>query len=109
MNTRQRRSGQTRSRKPLHQIKLARERMDILLDRAIQVHHARPDLAKRYYELAKKIGMRYNVRLPRSAKRRFCKKCFSYIASGWRTKRRKVTVTCQACGHVMRYPIKTKP
>ena len=95
-------------KKPEYQLKMARERMDILLDKAIEMHASRPDLARRYFLLAKKIGMRYNVRMPAVAKRRFCKKCFSYLSGGWRTRRGKVTVTCKACGHVMRYPYRER-
>ncbi|MBU2564846.1 MAG: ribonuclease P protein component 4, partial [Candidatus Thermoplasmatota archaeon] len=33
------------------------------------------DRADRYVELARKIGMRYNVSIPAKYKRRFCKHC----------------------------------
>ena len=62
-----------RREKPEEQIKIAKERIAILFKEADK----EPDMAKRYMKLAKKIGMRYNVRLG-SLKRRFCKECHSY-------------------------------
>lgn len=101
-NERQRRS------KPTYQIKIAKERIAILLDEAEKAHKERADLARRYFHLAKKIGMRYNVDMPRHLKRRFCKYCFSYLSEGWRFKKGRMYIKCKNCKKTIRYPYKPK-
>src|SRR5438445_2695480 len=67
-----------------------------------------PGRAKRYVELARRIGMRYNVRVPAPFKRSFCKKCFAFllpsVSARIRVGEGRVVVTCGACGAVQRYP-----
>jgi len=69
-----------------------------------------PGRSHRYVSLARKIAMRYNIRLPPELKRLYCKKCYKYlkpsINSRVRTnsKQRAVIVTCLECGHIMRHP-----
>ena len=93
-----------RSNKPLSQIKIARERMAILIAEAQSTKDF--TLSKRYIELAKKIGMRYNVRLPKKAKRVFCKYCFAKLEHGWRTKKGIRYIKCSSCGRTIRFPFK---
>ena len=61
-----------------------------------------------HMSLAAKIGMRYNVRLPRDLKRRYCRKCHAFLVPGKncrvRISRGKVTTTCGVCGDVRRIP-----
>lgn len=93
--------------KPEYQLRIAKERIKILFNEAEQ---AEPELAKRYMKLAKKIGMRYNVRLG-TLKRRFCRHCFSFFAAGNSRRRMKsgiMNVTCLGCGRITRYPYKEK-
>ena len=93
----------SRNNKPLEQIKIAKERIAILIAEAEKTDNEQ--LAKRYVELAKKIGMRYNVRLPPSSRRKFCKYCFSKLTYGWRTKKGIRYIKC-ACGKTLRFPFK---
>ncbi len=93
--------------KPEYQLRIARERIVILFKEAEQ---AEPELAKRYMKLAKKIGMRYNVRLG-VLKRRFCRHCFLYFTAANCRRRMKsgiMNVTCTSCGRITRYPYKIK-
>ena len=95
-----------RGEKPQEQIKIAKERIAILFKEADK----EPDMAKRYMKLAKKIGMRYNVRLG-SLKRRFCKECYSYFTpknSQKRLKKGVLVVKCLECGNIQRYPYKNR-
>ena len=89
--------------------RIALERMAILF------HHAerealqrRPARARRYVDLARRIGMRYNVRVPPEFKRRFCKECLAYLLPGVNARvrigRGRVVVTCAGCGAVQRMP-----
>jgi ribonuclease P protein subunit RPR2 len=102
--------GGTRSRKkPESWQRIAKERMQILLMQAEREFEGHPERAKRYVRLAKKIGMRYNVRL-KGVKSKFCSKCFAPLKPGvnCRVRARKdkqsVVVTCLACGSVSRHP-----
>jgi ribonuclease P protein subunit RPR2 len=61
-------------KKPDFQVKIAKERIEILFAEATR---ADDDLARRYIKLAKKIGMRYNVKLGPAKKRLYCKHCFT--------------------------------
>ena len=55
--------------------RIALERMEILFHEAEQeALHARWARARRYVDLARRIGMRYNVRIPAEFKRRFWKR-----------------------------------
>ena len=98
-------------RKPETQIKIAKERIDILFKEAKEVARERPDLARRYVRLAKKIGMRYNVRLGR-LKRNFCKYCYSFFIPGvtcsQRLRNGKITIKCLSCNKIIRYPYKNR-
>ncbi len=93
--------GKDRRAKPEHQIKLAKDRMKKLLEMALTANEKH---AMRYFALAKKIGMRFNVPIPREYKRKFCKNCFAYLKEGWRLKKGVAHVTCKNCGKSMRYP-----
>jgi len=98
-------------KKPESQIKIAKERIRILFKEAESVARKRPDLAKRYVKLAKKIGMRYNVRLG-ELKKKFCKNCYSFFITGVTCSRRlrkgKITIKCFSCNKTIRYPYKTR-
>ena len=93
-------------------INIAGERIDILFDlaeREASAHNLQR--ANRYVELARKIGMRYNVRLG-NLKRKFCKHCFSYFIPGktcsQSLRNGKVTIKCFSCNKTIRYPYKIK-
>ena len=91
-----------RGSKPLYQIKIAKERIAILFEEARR-RADDEELAKRYVRLARRIGMRYNVRLG-GRKRLFCKNCFYYFGAD--TKRRlkngHLVIICPECKRVTR-------
>lgn len=99
-----------RRSRPKEWTEIAKERMEILFSEADKAFVKHPGRSKRYVELARKIGMRYNVRMPAGMKRRFCRSCGSYLKAGINcrvrasSKKRAVTVTCLECGHVSRHP-----
>ena len=86
---------------------VARTRIILLFTQA-QVAAEGGDLVRagRYVRLARRIGTRYNVRIPRLFRERFCRHCLAYLHEG-RTVRtrlhpgRKVR-TCLACGTITR-------
>lgn len=99
----------TRGRKPEYQLKIARERISILFDEAEKMAKEDKALARRYVQLARKIGMRYNVRLPRELKRKYCKYCKNLLLdSQHRLKKGILVIKCKSCGRIIRYPYKGK-
>ena len=103
-----------RGRKPAWQIKIAKERMNILFELAKKEMEKNPERSRRYIQLMRKIGLRYNVRIPREIKRKFCKKCNSLLIPGKtariRTSRKTKTVNikCLVCNTIYRYPMRRK-
>ncbi len=89
--------------------RIALERMTTLFrqaeSEALQRRYGR---ARRYVELARRIGMRYNVHVPAPFKRSFCKKCLAFllpsVSARIRVGHGRVIVTCTACGAVQRHP-----
>jgi len=68
----------------------------------------RLELSNRYVEIARKISMKYLVRIPKEFRMKYCKKCGSYLVPGKncriRLQKHKVVITCLNCGEVKRYP-----
>ena len=61
-------------------------------------------LQKRYVSLAKSIGERVNVSVPKELKKTFCKKCFSMNIE---TRKEKpfLIVTCKECGYAKKFSL----
>jgi ribonuclease P protein subunit RPR2 len=86
---------------------IAREHIDILIENALKEQDE--DLAAKQALQAKKIAMRFRVRLPYDARQLYCKKCKSFIVPGrsarvriGRARTRAVRITCLRCGHPYR-------
>ncbi len=58
-----------RGKKKLWQVKIAKERIATLLGLAKKELKKHPTRSKRYTQLARKIGLRYNVRLTKEQKK----------------------------------------
>jgi ribonuclease P protein subunit RPR2 len=88
---------------------IARERIKKLFSEAEEVFSKDKELANKYVKLARKIAMKFNLRMPRGYKRRFCKHCYSYLVPGKnvriRTKNGKVVYYCLECKKFMRFPL----
>jgi len=88
---------------------IARERIKKLFSEADEVFSKDKKLANRYVSLARKIAMKFNLRMPKVYKRRFCKHCYSYLKPGKnlrvRTKNKKVVYYCLECKKFMRFPL----
>jgi len=100
------------SKKPEQYIKIAKERIQILFNLAEKELKKHPERSKRYVELARKISLRYNVRLPKELKRKFCKNCSSLLVPSITSKvridskRKAITIKCLNCEKIYRYPYK---
>ncbi|MBI5332389.1 MAG: ribonuclease P [Candidatus Aenigmarchaeota archaeon] len=97
--------------KPADQVKIAKERIAMLFNHAEQsAKKGRIEYANRYIHLARKIGMRYNVRLPSNYRRRFCRQCKKYLCNGVSSEETQekgfLKIKCLNCSRVMRYKLK---
>lgn len=84
--------------------KIALERIHTLFKEA----KTNPEKANRYVELARKIGMKVNLPIPREYKRKYCKNCNNYFKSGnyrVRTRNKMVVYYCLNCKKYMKFKI----
>ncbi len=98
------------AKKPEWQLSIAKERIGRLFALAESEFDSHPERSHKYVLLARKLAMRYNIRLPRELRRRSCRKCFKYlkptITCRIRTSasQQAVIITCLECGNIMRFP-----
>ena len=95
-------------KKPLEQRRVALERVVLLFDMASRVFKSESDLSDRYVDLARKIAMKFKVKVPSFIKRQFCKHCHCFLVPGSncsvRLQKSKVVYFCRTCKHFMRFP-----
>lgn len=94
---------------------IALERVFRLLNLAEENFDKRPELSNQYVEQAWKIKTRYNLKLPSSIKRKFCRKCQTFWVPGETCRVRlrpsrppHLSITCLNCGYIKRIPYKEK-
>ncbi|MFC1728292.1 ribonuclease P protein component 4 [Nanoarchaeota archaeon] len=97
-------------KKPLKIRETALERIKELFKQADSRFSENPSLSNRYVTLARKISMKYKIKLPRELKRKFCKGCHKYWKPGKTVrirllKGRKVYY-CELCKKFTRIPYK---
>ncbi len=90
-------------------VSIAEERVAILLKLARETYlGGDAELARRYCRLARKVQLRYRVRLKKETALKYCKKCFTPWIVGrtvrvrTNSKNKCVEYTC-VCGRVKRY------
>ena len=87
---------------------MAKQRITRLFELADSEFKAHPGRSDRYVKLARRIGMRYRLRLPPEFKRKICKHCHTYLVQGATARTRLrgayAATTCMACGKQMRRP-----
>ena len=100
----------SRGKRPKWMIDIAIERMNILFNRAEMEFITHPERSNRYTELALKLSTKYNTPIPQEWRRRYCKKCKSFLKPGHNSTVRlvngEVNIFCGECGHVMKIPYK---
>ena len=99
-----------RGRRTKDMVHIASERIELLMREADNAAlGGRMDLADRYVDLARRIGMRYNVSVPTAFRRRLCRGCYHYLLPGvtsrTRLNRGRSVTTCLRCGHITRIPL----
>jgi len=89
--------------------RLARERIEVLFDRAREFFPDNPAASDRCVDLARRIAMRQRVRIPREIRRRFCRRCSAYLVPGVtlrvRVRHGTVVTTCLRCSSRRRYRV----
>ena len=82
---------------------VAKERIAVLFAEADKTT---PGMARRYVILARKLSTKYRVRLSKSQKLRFCKRCNAFFKAGnysSRLSNGRLVLTCKECGFVRRF------
>jgi len=95
--------------------KIALERIHLLFKMATKTFNLEPALAQSYVNTARKIGMRYKVRIPTEFRRMICRHCKRFILPGKnctirirQSREPHLVITCLCCGGHMRIPLKAK-
>jgi len=87
---------------------IATRRIEILFNNAISNAKNNPELAERQAQIAKKISMKFKIKMPFEVRSSFCKNCKKFIAPGIASKIRlgnkpkSIHVTCSYCNHTYR-------
>ncbi len=94
------------------QKKIAEERIEILFKQAKEIFNENPKLSDRYVSLARKLSMKYKVKIAPQYKKQFCKKCYKFLVPGktlrTRIKNKVLIYYCKYCDHITRYPFSKK-
>ncbi len=108
------RRGGRRGRRTSQMIRTAHERIGTLFSLAeLEARRGPGPLPSRYVQLARRIGMRYNVRIAAELREFYCRDCSTYWVEG-RTVRTRLrgdrrVRTCLACGATRRTRIAPHP
>ncbi len=96
--------------KPNKVIKIAKARINFLFQEAKESFKQESKLSDKYIKIARKIAMKYKIRLPPQLKKKFCKNCLKYLVPGVncrvRIHKHRVIYYCMNCRHFMRHPVK---
>lgn len=99
---------QKHQKKPSEHRIIALERIETLFKEADIIFKEDPKLSNRYVKLARKIAMKYKVKIPSELKKRYCKHCHSFLKQGKNCKVRlkdgKAVYHCLVCDKIMRFP-----
>jgi ribonuclease P protein subunit RPR2 len=88
-------------RKRQEHIDTAKQRIKQLFEQAEEMFSKDTKLSDRYVYLARKIAMKYKVKLTSDQRRKFCKHCYSFLMPGRNCRVRltgkTVTYSCKNC------------
>ena len=90
--------------------KIAKARINILFKLAKENFKKDSKLSDKYIKMARRIAMKYKIRLPSQFKKMFCKHCHKYLVPGVncrvRIHKHRIIYYCFGCKHYIRHPIK---
>lgn len=96
---------------------MASERIEYLMNRALEIYAQNPDYANKYATLAKKYAMSAKVKIPPHYRKLFCHKCKKLMIPGISRRTRiqsqskrgsRLVITCLNCGHMIHIYFKSK-
>ena len=97
-------------KKPSKQLKIAKARIEFLFQHAKEMFKEDSKISDKCVKLARRIAMKYKIRLPPSLKKRFCKNCHKYLVPSVncrvRIHKHRIIYYCLSCKHFMRHPVK---
>ena len=97
-------------KKPAKQLAIAKKRIGFMFRQAKESFHKDSDLSDKYVKMARRISMKYKIKLQPELKKRFCKNCHKYLMPGVncrvRIHKHRVIYYCFNCKHYMRHQIK---
>ncbi len=89
---------------------IAKDRINELFLEARNTVKTNPSMANRYVGIARRLAMRYNLKLSKEQKTSFCKHCYHFLQPGKnltvRRTEKGITYTCHDCNKHMRFPLK---
>ena len=90
-------------------LRIAQRHIDSLFSQAKDVASSDMALATRYVELARKIAMKFKIRLPSAQKRLFCPHCYHFLLPGnnlrVRVHEHKIIYYCLDCKKFWKKPV----
>lgn len=97
-------------KKSIKQQQIAKERINWLFNQAKEVFKEDGKLSDKYVKVARRIAMKYKIRLPSQLKKSFCKNCHKYLVPSVncriRLHKHRLIYYCFSCRHYMRHPVK---
>jgi len=94
-----------KEKKPNAKQKIALERIYRLFELAEEVENEK--YSKKYLQLAKKLGEKMRVSIPKELKKKFCRKCHSMKIK--QTKKAPfLIIKCEDCGAEKKYSLEAK-
>ncbi|MBI5398621.1 ribonuclease P [Candidatus Woesearchaeota archaeon] len=100
------------SKKKKLEVELAMQHIENLFVLAANVADQDKTLATRYVAAARKIAMKFKLRMPSRLKRQFCNHCYEYFVPGKnlriRLHKQRLIYYCLSCKHFWRKPLNSK-
>ncbi|MEK6983656.1 MAG: ribonuclease P protein component 4 [Nanoarchaeota archaeon] len=91
-------------------LRIANARINFLFKIAKEEFNKDSNLSDKYVKLARKIAMKFKIRLPSNLKKSFCKHCHKYLVPSVncrvRIHKHRIIYYCLSCRNYMRHPIK---
>ncbi len=98
------------NKKPAQQLKIAKKRIDFLFKLAKEHFKQDSSLSDKYIKTARRIAMKYKIKIPSSSKKMICKNCHAYLVPGFncrvRIHKHRVIYYCLGCKSYNRQPFK---
>ena len=97
-----------RGRRPKWMLKIAEERIDILFKKADEEFATHPERSHRYVEMARNIAKKYNMKIPATWSKRYCRSCQHFMKPGLNCQIRisdsSIIIKCLECGNINKIP-----